>query len=652
MSEVNNNNKNNNANTDASSKKSKNKKRKNKSPQLQPGDPNYKTPTQLRNARKRRKTKTTKATTTSSSTNFNNVISNNNDPSLKYLSNPKIAPTVRNAIRFFRDKSCAPMGENHDTYFPVTVGPKIGWRHIARLAIQRRKKKTIQQGGWSDSSSTNTKKKPKSKTRIGLFVPGSHELLPVPDCPVHHRRINELIKVLEEECNDLNVPIFDNDDDTTDDDDNDVSNDNGNGNGSDNKKNFGLRYVAVAVERSTQKQQLVLVWKEPDEIENKNKNKPLNTLIKRLVKLSNATAKATDRNSSPSTENQNQNQKLIRLHSIWVHYNNSWKHSNSIFDRTGRWETKFVHDDDDNDIDADPVTSKEEKKKKDNDPLNGSIREVMLPSINKLRVPLYFPPQVFRQANLDGFSKIIVNIREWLNEQLLLSSSLSSSATSMSLLSSTNENDDEITMDSSKRKRRRGRRDTSTDISRKPTTTTTTLGHCLELYGGVGTIGLNLIDLFDSIESSDENPFNEKCFHAAANEITTIDDGSGRQQPIIKSKRDSITYITKSASDVVVDNYSSLQKARVVIVDPPRKGLDPPVIDALCRDYETSDNNEHHQQQALIYVSCGFDAFRRDYEALVEKSGKWTLDRAEGKRAVYNLYTKISLNMCVICTVF
>ncbi|OEU23708.1 hypothetical protein FRACYDRAFT_178867 [Fragilariopsis cylindrus CCMP1102] len=538
MSEVNNNNKNNYANTDASSKKSKqNKKRKNKSPQLQPGDPNYKTPTQLRNARKRRKTKTTKATTTSSSTNFNNVISNNNnDPSLKYLSNPKIAPTVRNAIRFFRDKSCAPMGENHDTYFPVTVGPKIGWRHIARLAIQRRKKKTIQQGGGSDSS-TNTKKKPKSKTRIGLFVPGSHELLPVPDCPVHHRRINELIKVLEEECNDLNVPIFDNDDDTTDD--------------------FGLRYVAVAVERSTQKQQLVLVWKEPDEIEDKNKNKPLNTLIKRLVKLSNATAKATDRNSSPSTENHNQ--KLIRLHSIWVHYNNSWKHSNSIFDRTGRWETKFVHDDDDNDIDADP-----------------------------LRVPLYFPPQVFRQANLDGFSKIIVNIREWLNEQLLLPS------------------------------------------SRKPTTTTTTLGHCLELYGGVGTIGLNLIDLFDSIESSDENPFNEKCFHAAANEITTIDDGSGRQQPIIKSKRDSITYITKSASDVVVDNYSSLQKARVVIVDPPRKGLDPPVIDALCRDYETSDNNEHHQQQALIYVSCGFDAFRRDYEALVEKSGKWTLDRAEG----------------------
>jgi tRNA/tmRNA/rRNA uracil-C5-methylase (TrmA/RlmC/RlmD family) len=657
MSEVNSNNA---ANADASSKKSKNnKKRKNKSPQLQPGDPNYKTPTQLRNARKRRKTKTTKATTTSSGANFNNnnnnvIINNSNDPSLKYLSNPKIAPTVRNAIRFFRDKTCAPMGENHDTYFPVTVGPKIGWRHIARLAIQRRRKKkgTIQQqGGGSDSTSTNNnKKKPKSKTRIGLFVPGSHELLPVPDCPVHHRKINELVKVLEEECNDLNVPIFDNDDDITDD-DKDISNGNSNSSDNNNTNKFGLRYVAVAVERSTQKQQLVLVWKEPDESENKNKNKPLNTLIKRLVKLSNATAKATD-NNNQSTDNQNQNQKLIRLHSIWVHYNNSWKHSNSIFDRTGRWETKFVHDDDDNDIDA--VTSKENNN--NNDPLYGSIREVMLPtSINKLRVPLYFPPQVFRQANLDGFSKIIVNIREWLNEQLLLSSSLSSSSTSLSMLSSTKENDDEITLDSSKRKRRRGRRDTSTDISRKPTTTmttTATLGHCLELYGGVGTIGLNLIDLFDSIESSDENPFNEKCFYAAADEITTMDDGSGGQQPINKSKRESITYITKSASDVVVDNYSSLQKARVVIVDPPRKGLDPPVIDALCRDYETSDNTEQ-QQQALIYVSCGFDAFRRDYEALVEKSGKWTLDRAEGKLTVYNyLSINISLYMCVISVVY
>ena len=79
--------------------------------------------------------------------------------------------------------------------------------------------------------------------------------------------------------------------------------------------------------------------------------------------------------------------------------------------------------------------------------------------------------------------------------------------------------------------------------------------------------------------------------------------------------------------DIVVENFDTLQHARVVVVDPPRKGLDPPVIEALCSDYGSSDQQ---QQQALVYVSCGFDAFRRDYRALVEKSGKWTLDRAEG----------------------
>lgn len=146
------------------------------------------------------------------------------------------------------------------------------------------------------------------------------------------------------------------------------------------------------------------------------------------------------------------------------------------------------------------------------------------------------------------------------------------------------------------------------------------LGHCLELYGGVGTIGLNLVDLFDSIESSDENPFNEKCYHATADEILI------NKEPLASSMRKRITYTSKSASDVVVDDYQSLKKARVVIVDPPRKGLDIPVIEALCSDYQHSSNED----QALVYVSCGFDAFRRDYRALVEESGKWTLDSAEG----------------------
>jgi tRNA/tmRNA/rRNA uracil-C5-methylase (TrmA/RlmC/RlmD family) len=44
-----------------------------------------------------------------------------------------------------------------------------------------------------------------------------------------------------------------------------------------------------------------------------------------------------------------------------------------------------------------------------------------------------------------------------------------------------------------------------------------------------------------------------------------------------------------------------------VVLDPPRKGLEPALLDALCE----------RQPRKLVYVSCGFQAFKRDAEALV-----------------------------------
>lgn len=585
-----------------SKKKSEKRKRKQ---QLQPGDPGYKTPTQLRNARKRRKQKEDKTSASSASgtgaietggdvTKFSN---SNNDPSLKYLSNPKAAPTVRYAIKFFREKTNAEAGTNIDAYFPVTVGPKLGWRTVARLAVRVR------------SSKNNSNSDDKKCLRIGLFVPGSHELLPVPDCPVHHRKINGLVKILEETCNNLEVPALDDD---------------AEGGARESTDNFGLRYVAIAVERTSQKLQLVLVWKEPpSEVKNNNSN-ILDSLVQNLVRLS-----------------RDKTKKDILLHSVWVHYNNAWKHSNSIFDREGRWETKFV--DGENNDNSTAITSTNQS---NDDPLVGAIRETMLPittnagknstdnsrnnTRNKIHVPLYFPPQVFRQANLDGFAKIIQRIREWLHEQQLKEPASSSSSSSF---------DSQRVIEDAlppKRKRRRGNRDTSNTSHNKQEQEqqqqqeatsdgrTRSLGHCLELYGGVGTIGLNLVDYFDSLDSSDENPFNEACFHASADNIKIL--RGENHEDLDPSKRAKITYTSKSASAIVVEQYESLKKARVVVVDPPRKGLDPPVIEALCSDY----GDCHHQQQGLVYVSCGFDAFRRDYRALVEHSGKWQLDRAEG----------------------
>ena len=70
------------------------------------------------------------------------------------------------------------------------------------------------------------------------------------------------------------------------------------------------------------------------------------------------------------------------------------------------------------------------------------------------------------------------------------------------------------------------------------------------------------------------------------------------------------------------EGQERLAKADVIIVDPPRKGLDGEVVNALNAHGTTS-------HKVLVYVSCGFDAFQRDYKALVG-SGRWNLEIAEG----------------------
>ncbi|HXW11038.1 MAG TPA: hypothetical protein VD737_10495, partial [Steroidobacteraceae bacterium] len=55
----------------------------------------------------------------------------------------------------------------------------------------------------------------------------------------------------------------------------------------------------------------------------------------------------------------------------------------------------------------------------------------------------------------------------------------------------------------------------------------------------------------------------------------------------------------------------ALDGADVVIVDPPRKGLEPAVLQALCE----------RGPRRLVYVSCGFDTFLRDAAQLVTEGG-------------------------------
>ena len=136
---------------------------------------------------------------------------------------------------------------------------------------------------------------------------------------------------------------------------------------------------------------------------------------------------------------------------------------------------------------------------------------------------------------------------------------------------------------------------------------------CLELYGGVGTIGLHLADLCHSLVCSDENPYNKSCFEASAATLKQqLQQQNGNDVP-------SIRYEPKSAAQMVASG--ALQETDLVIVDPPRKGLEASVSAALA--------TAGIGPQQLIYVSCGFDAFQRDYQILCH-GGQWRLQHAQG----------------------
>lgn len=121
----------------------------------------------------------------------------------------------------------------------------------------------------------------------------------------------------------------------------------------------------------------------------------------------------------------------------------------------------------------------------------------------------------------------------------------------------------------------------------------------LELYAGVGVIGLGSTKEGQQLSLCENNPASLLCF----NEMM-------RRQP----RRD-VRYHLKSA----VEAIPFLKDADLLIVDPPRKGLDFPLIEALSFPEGPSD---------LIYVSCGYPSFCRDAKLLEDRG--WKLMSAEG----------------------
>lgn len=276
------------------------------------------------------------------------------------------------------------------------------------------------------------------------------------------------------------------------------------------------------------------------------------------------------------------------FHSVWVNYNPSSRYNNAI---TGRGE------------DAWRLLFGERY-----------AREVV--ATNMANPPqLMFPPFVFRQANICAFTNIICNIRHWIKDMV----------------------DKKYPPDDGILSKKRKAALLSHEASVRGV-------KCVELYAGVGTIGLNCLDWLTELNCSDENPHNLACFEAAR----------ASMEP--ESVRRRASYRSEPAGAVAASG--GLRGFELILVDPPRKGLDEEVLQAMLHyDPPTTSNNNNNKKNAkdktsdsadlpavinaerLIYVSCGFPAFMRDAARLTGRTSAkvgeenvrhWKLSYMEG----------------------
>lgn len=120
----------------------------------------------------------------------------------------------------------------------------------------------------------------------------------------------------------------------------------------------------------------------------------------------------------------------------------------------------------------------------------------------------------------------------------------------------------------------------------------------LELYAGIGAIGLNLAHKSNSITLVEKNPFSKIFFDLI------------EQKEGLKN----IKYLCQGAeeADQLIDQNE------IIIVDPPRKGLDFSLLERIC----SKDNGK------LIYISCFFKSYRRDCDKIL--SSGWKLKIVKG----------------------
>jgi tRNA/tmRNA/rRNA uracil-C5-methylase (TrmA/RlmC/RlmD family) len=126
--------------------------------------------------------------------------------------------------------------------------------------------------------------------------------------------------------------------------------------------------------------------------------------------------------------------------------------------------------------------------------------------------------------------------------------------------------------------------------------------HVVEFYAGGGAIGLTLVDKCATIYFNEIVELAEKCFEESCKKLSI--------QQTNKLKYECGPAEKQTA---ILDG-----DAGVVILDPPRKGIDETLMNKLCSSTTT---------KRLIYVSCGWSSFKKDCQKLLEN--QWKIVSAE-----------------------
>ena len=114
----------------------------------------------------------------------------------------------------------------------------------------------------------------------------------------------------------------------------------------------------------------------------------------------------------------------------------------------------------------------------------------------------------------------------------------------------------------------------------------------VEFYAGVGAIGLSVLTRVSEIRM---NEFSVQSLHGLELGLADLDD----------AERSKVSVAPGSAATT----YEAASQAQWVVVDPPRKGLDPALTEWLSL----------HPPEGLIYISCGVESLMNDVAHLTSR---------------------------------